>query len=141
MKEGKMKKLIAVILVAVLTSGTCFAASPEKKAEICSRNWLELVDAKNYAKSYDDAASFFKAMVKKDEWVVALSNLRSMLRAPVSRKLISKRFETKMSGAPDGEYVILVYKTKFEKKADAREVVVPMLDSDGRWRVSGYYIQ
>ncbi len=136
-----MKRLLAGILVAVLASGICFAASPEKKAEICAKNWLELVDAKNYAKSYDDAASFFKAMVKKDEWVIALSNLRSMLRDPVSRKLISKRYVTKMSGAPDGEYVVLIYKTKFEKKADAREVVVPMLDSDGRWRVSGYHIQ
>lgn len=136
-----MKKLIAGILVAVLVSGICFAASPEKKAEICAKNWLQLVDAKNYAKSYDDAASFFKAMVKKDEWVRTLSNLRSMLRGPVSRKLISKKYTTKMAGAPDGEYVVLVYKTKFEKKTDAREVIVPMLDSDGKWRVSGYHIQ
>lgn len=136
-----MKRLLAGILVAVLASGICFAASPEKKAEIAAKNWLKLVDGKNYAKSYDDAALFFKAMVKKDDWVSTLSNLRSMLRGVESRKLISKKYETKMPGAPDGEYVILVYKTRFEKKADAREVIVPMLDRDGRWRVSGYHIQ
>lgn len=136
-----MKKLAAGILVAVLTFGICFAASPEKKAEICAKNWLELVDGKNYAKSYDDTASFFKAMVKKDDWVNTLSNLRNMLRGVVSRQLVSRKYTTKMAGAPDGEYVILVYKTKFDKKADAQEVVVPMLDSDGRWRVSGYYIK
>jgi len=136
-----MKKLVAGILVAVLASGICFAASPEKKAEICAKNWLELVDAKNYAKSYDDAASIFKTMVKKDDWVMTLSNLRSMLRGPVSRKLVSKKYTTEMAGAPDGEYVVIIYKTKFEKKADAQEVVVPMLDSDGRWRVSGYWVK
>lgn len=136
-----MKRLSAVILIMVLTFGVCFAASPEKKAEICAKNWLELVDAKNYAKSYDDAASLFKAMVKKDDWVSTLSNLRSMLRDPVSRKLISKEYMTKMAGAPDGEYVVIIYKTRFKKKADAREVIVPMLDSDGKWRVSGYHIQ
>lgn len=136
-----MKRLLAGILIAMFISGICFAASPEKKAEICAKNWLELVDGKNYAESYDDAASFFKTMVKKDAWIDTLSNLRSMLRGAVSRKLVSAKYATKMPGAPDGEYVILVYKTKFTKKDDAKEVVVPMLDSDGRWRVSGYYIK
>lgn len=136
-----MKKLIAVILVAVLTSSICFAASPEKKAKIAANSWFELFDAKNYAKSYDDAASFFKTMVRKDDWINALTGLRSMFGPVESRKLVSTKFVTKMSGAPDGEYVVLVYKTKFKKKADAREVIVPMLDSDGKWRVSGYHIQ
>ena len=64
-----------------------------------------------------------------------------MLRGVVSRQLISETYETTMPGAPDGEYVVLKYKTKFEKKENAEEVVVPMLDTDGKWRVSGYYIK
>ena len=136
-----MKRLIAVVLVVILASGVCFAASPEKKAKTCANSWLELVDNKNYAKSYDDAASFFKAMVKKDDWINTLTSLRSMLRGVVSRQLISETYETTMPGAPDGEYVVLKYKTKFEKKENAEEVVVPMLDTDGKWRVSGYYIK
>ena len=136
-----MKGLFAGILLAALTFGICFAASPEKKAVIAAKNWLELVDGKNYAKSYDDAASFFKVMVKKDDWIGTLCNLRSMLGPVESRQLVSKKYETKMPGAPDGEYVILVYKTRFDKKSGAQEVVVPMLDPDGKWRVSGYYIK
>lgn len=136
-----MKRLFAVMLIVLFASGICFGASPEKKAKIAAKNWLELVDAKNYAKSYDDAASFFKVMVKKDDWINTLTGLRSMLRGVVSRQLVSTKFETKIPGAPDGEYVILVYKTKFEKKENAQEVVVPMLDPDGKWRVSGYYIK
>ncbi len=136
-----MKRLLAVLLVMLFVSGVCFGASPEKKAKIAAKSWLELVDAKNYAKSYDDAASFFKKMVKKDDWINTLTNLRSMLRGVVSRQLISEEYTTKMEGAPDGEYVVLKYKTKFEKKEYADEVVVPMLDTDGKWRVSGYYIK
>ncbi|MDD5424515.1 MAG: DUF4019 domain-containing protein [Candidatus Omnitrophica bacterium] len=45
-----------------------------------------------------------------------------------------------MQGAPDGEYVILVYKTDFKRKVGAQEIVVPMLDKDGKWRISGYNI-
>ncbi len=136
-----MKRLLALLLVILFVSGVCFGASPEKKAKIAAKSWLESVDGKNYAKSYDDAASFFKAMVKKDDWINSLTGLRSALRGVVSRELVSAKYQEKMPGAPDGEYVILVYKTTFERKADAQEVVVPMLDKDGKWRVSGYYIK
>lgn len=136
-----MKRVFAGILVAVLAFGVCFAASPEKKAEVAAKNWLELVDGKNYAKSYDNASGFFKAMVGKADWIKTFGNSRSMMGEVVSRKLVTSKYATKMEGAPDGEYVILVYKTKFDKRADAREVVVPMLDKDGKWRVSGYHIK
>jgi len=138
-----MKKLLLLIAISalVLNVSVCFAASPEKKAERASSNWLQLVDGKKYAASYDEAASFFKAMIGKDDWIKMLGNLRGMLGEVVSRKLVTSKYETEMEGAPDGEYVILIYKTKFSKKADANEVVVPMLDKDGKWRVSGYHVK
>jgi hypothetical protein len=46
-----------------------------------------------------------------------------------------------MPGAPGGKYVIIQYATAFEKKATAVETVIPMLDPDGAWRVSGYFIR
>jgi hypothetical protein len=136
-----MNRLLAGILIVLFTFGVCFGASPEKKAKIAAKSWLELVDGKNYAKSYDDAASFFKAAVKKGDWINTLTSLRSVVRGMVSRQLVSEKYEEKLPGAPDGEYVILKYKTKFERKEDAEEVIVPMLDTDGKWRVSGYYIK
>jgi len=138
-----MKNLLRNILIAtlVLSFGVCFAASPEKKAEKAANDWLAFIDGKNYAESYDEAAGFFKVMVDKDDWIKTLANLRSMLGEAVSRKLLSADRANKLAGAPDGEYVILTYKTKFDKKPDAREVIVPMLDKDGKWRISGYHIQ
>jgi len=44
-------------------------------------------------------------------------------------------------GAPDGEYVVIRFSTSFEKKQSAIESITPMLDSDGVWRVSGYFIK
>jgi hypothetical protein len=37
--------------------------------------------------------------------------------------------------------VVIQYETIFEKKQSAIETVTPMLDKDGKWRVSGYYIK
>ena len=48
--------------------------------------------------------------------------------------------ELKENG-PDGKYVILEYESAFEKKSSAVETVVPMVDPDGTWRVSGYFIR
>ena len=46
-----------------------------------------------------------------------------------------------LPGAPDGEYVVIQYATTFENKKSAIETITPMLDGDGKWRVSGYYIK
>jgi hypothetical protein len=47
----------------------------------------------------------------------------------------------KLQGAPDGKYVTIRYETVFENKASAVETITPMLDPDGIWRVSGYFIR
>jgi len=135
-----MKKLALAVMIVALSAGLCFAASPEKKAQIAAKNWLELIDDKDYAQSYDTAASFFKANINKGDWVQTCGSLRDMLGKAEYRKLVSSRRESKMQGAPDGEYVILVYETDFKRKVNAQEIVVPMLDKDGKWRISGYHV-
>ena len=58
----------------------------------------------------------------------------------ISRKLVSATYATSLPGAPDGEYVVLQYQTRFKYKKSAIETVTPMLDNK-RWRVSGYYVR
>ncbi|HPN66257.1 MAG TPA: DUF4019 domain-containing protein [Candidatus Omnitrophota bacterium] len=135
-----MKRIALAVMIVALGTGLCFAASPEKKAKSAANNWLELIDNKDYAQSYDKAASFFKANINKSDWVQSCGSLRDMLGKAEYRKLVSISRESRMEGAPDGEYVILVYETDFKKKANAQEIVVPMLDKDGKWRISGYHV-
>ena len=59
----------------------------------------------------------------------------------VSRKVKSREYTEKLPGAPDGKYVVIQYETVFEKKSSAIETVTPMVDPDGAWRVSGYFIR
>lgn len=37
--------------------------------------------------------------------------------------------------------VVIQFDATFERKAQAVETVTPMLDKDGQWKVSGYYIK
>jgi hypothetical protein len=66
---------------------------------------------------------------------------RKPLGRTISRKLKNKTYATSLPGAPDGEYVVIQYQTRFEHKASAIETITPMLDEDGKWRVSGYFIK
>ena len=103
--------------------------------------WLALIDSGNYAESWQESAEYVKGLVGKDDWQRTLQGAREPLGRLVSRRLKSTRYTTTAPGAPDGQYVIIQYNSSFENKKSAVETVTPMMDSDGQWRVSGYYIK
>ena len=59
----------------------------------------------------------------------------------LSRKILSAKYTKTLPGAPDGEYVVIQYESSFEHKQSAVETITAMLDKDGKWRVSGYFIK
>lgn len=112
-----------------------------QKAIDAAQSWFDLVDKGQYAKSWDGTASLFKKAVTKDQWTLSAQTVRQPLGALISREVLSKTYTRQVPGAPDGEYVILTFKASYENKKEAIETVTPMLDHDGQWRVSGYYIK
>jgi hypothetical protein len=114
---------------------------PEELAQKSAEAWLGLTDSGKFAESWDEAAAGFKAVVTKDQWIDALKKARTPLGALQSRKLKSATYAKNPPGAPAGEYVIIQYDTNFENKNSSVETITPMLDKDGKWRVSGYYIK
>jgi len=113
----------------------------EKAAVAAAGAWLSLVDRENYAESWNQAAGLFKAAVTKEQWQNTVRAVRVPLGKVVARKLKSKQYTKTLPGAPDGEYVVIQYETTFEQKQSAIETITPMLDKDGKWRISGYYIK
>lgn len=113
----------------------------EKAAVEAADAWLKLVDAGQYEKSWQEAAEFFRNAVSQEEWQKLMQVFRKPLGALVSRTLKSTDYTTTAPGAPDGQYVIIQYDSSFENKKSAVETVTPMLDKDGKWRVSGYFIK
>jgi Protein of unknown function (DUF4019) len=138
-----MRSLTAVTLGLWLLGGAPVLASEaeEKAAVSAAESWLKLIDAGQAAASWDAAASSFKAAVDKPGWEKALRAARGPLGTLVSRKLVTRQLTHTLPGAPDGTYVVLTYQSQFEHKKSAVETVTPMLDTDGRWRVSGYFIR
>jgi hypothetical protein len=116
-------------------------SAAERAASEAAGAWLELVDAGSFGESWREAAALFQAAVSEADWEKTAQAGRTPFGKMVSRKVKSQQYATSLPGAPDGEYVVIQYDTAFENKASAVETVTPMLDKDGKWRVSGYYIK
>jgi hypothetical protein len=138
-------KLSSNFLLFALLLGVCSAGQaqqkPEQLAQQSSAAWLTLVDSGKYADSWQEASQFFKAAVTKEQWQNALRGSRDPLGKMLSRKLKGAAYTKTLPGAPDGDYVVIQYESSFEHKQSAVETVTPMLDKDGKWRVSGYFIK
>ena len=142
MRKTIQTKFAPAMLFGLLVSAFTLAQSkPEQLAQTSAESWLALTDSGKYAQSWDEAAQFFKAAVTREKWQDALHQVRDPLGKLVSRKLTSATYTKNLPGAPDGEYVVIKYDTSFENKQSATETIVPMLDKDGKWRVSGYFIK
>ncbi len=139
MRRGR---LAWVAIITLATAGSVRAADkPEDLAQAAAESWLKLTDAGNGGASWEQAAKMFRGAITKEKWAEALASVRPPLGKVVSRKLISRQYTEKLPGAPDGKYVTIQFETAFEKKASAVETLTPMLDPDGVWRVSGYFIR
>jgi hypothetical protein len=112
----------------------------DQQAVDVTRQWLALVDAERYQDSWTQAASLFKGAVSAGQWAQQARAARGPLGALVSREIQSVHYATSLPGAPDGEYVVIQFRSAFANKASAVETVTPMKDR-GEWRVSGYYIR
>jgi len=147
-----MRKLaIGIVAVVGLVAGMQWAHAgeaakadtkdKEKAAVAAAEAWLKLVDDGKYADSWKQAAEFFKGAVKQEQWEPMVAGVRKPLGKLVSRKVKGTTYTTSAPGAPDGEYVIIQFDTAFAEKKAAVETVTPMMDKDGKWHVSGYFIK
>lgn len=128
------------VLCLSLWVGYAAAQDQDKAVATAAENWLSLIDAGNYSKSWREAAEYFRNAVSEEKWVHSLKAVRSPLGRLINRKVKSMSYATSLPGAPDGEYAVIQFETSFEYKQAAIETVTPMFEN-GAWRVSGYYIK
>ena len=139
--KSKQTTLLCFGMVVLMAATTVFAGDSEKDALEAAESWLGLVDAGEYGTSWDQSSELFKAAVSKEQWEQALNSARKPLGELIGRTVISTKYATSLPGAPDGEYVVIQFTTRFTNKKSAIETVTPMKDPDGAWRVSGYYVK
>jgi uncharacterized membrane protein len=131
---------VPLLLHLALPRSKLDTAQTQTQARNAALTWLGSIDSGDYAHSWDTAATPFRNAVPEAQWVSRISALRSKVGPLKSRSVSSARFAESLPGAPRGEYVVIRFSTSFEHESGATETVTPMKESDGQWRVSGYYV-
>lgn len=106
-------------------------------ADAVAQQWIALVDAGQYAESWQAAGKLFQANMQQQNWVQALTSARTPLGKAVSREMTGHEAKTDIPGAPAGQYALVGFATNFEAQADIIETVTLYLE-DGQWKVVGY---
>jgi hypothetical protein len=142
---GMIRQLavIGIIFGLIACSFTVAGASKldEQLAIVAAEQWLNLVDNGKYTESWDQSATYFRNAISKDDWNRTVIAVRKPLGNVISRSIKSQNYMTALPGAPDGKYVVIQFETSFTNKKAAIETITPMMDNDGKWRVSGYFIK
>ncbi|MGI9076736.1 MAG: DUF4019 domain-containing protein [Gemmatimonadaceae bacterium] len=116
------------------------APTSEDLARAAAEPWLLLLDNGHYGESWDKAATAFRAAITRDDWQSAVIAAIEPLGGLKSRTLGSSQYTERLPGAPPGKYVVMQYNAVFSERA-AVETVVLVMDTDGKWKVSGYFVR
>ena len=136
-------RFVVTAMLAAAVAAPVRAQDPESVADAqeAAERWLAQLDAGNYAGTWRDAAGTLRKSVAQAQFEGALRQARTPLGSASDRALKSATYYTTLPGAPDGQYVVIQYTTRFANKEQAVETVTPMREPDGSWRVSGYGVQ
>jgi hypothetical protein len=97
-----------------------------------ARQWLVLVDDKNYAQSWSEAGKAFQNREKTDAWAAKAGTERTPLGAVANRDL--KSIDLSRSNT-----AVVRYDTVFAHKAAAVETVTLVFENGG-WSVTDYSV-
>jgi hypothetical protein len=126
----------------ILAAGPVLAqAAPAKPSQVTAvtpapddraREWLVLMDDKNYAQSWNQAGKAFQNRAKADAWAKSADAVRTPLGAVASRGL-------KSIDLSRNDLAVVRYDTVFAHKAAAVETVTLSFEN-GSWSVSDYAV-
>ena len=114
---------------------TAMTPAPDDRA----KQWVQLVDDKNYSDAYKQMAAAAQNKVAVNPWTQKVSTTREPLGAMATRNIKDVKLTKTLPGMRDGQYATVQFDTSFAHKASAVETVV-LTSEKGGWSVIGYFI-
>jgi hypothetical protein len=111
----------------------------EKETRAFATHWLALIDAADYPAAYALESDRLRAATTLEQFTRSMEGRRTPFGKMLSRAFIGAAFTGKLTGAPDGHYESILFRTSFSHKSVAAERLILSLESDG-WRVVDYRV-
>jgi hypothetical protein len=111
----------------------------EKETRAFATRWLALIDAANYPAAYALESDRLRTATTLEQFTRSMEGRRAPFGKMLSRAFIGAAFTRKLTGAPDGHYESILFRTSFSHKSVAAERLILSLESDS-WRVVDYRV-
>jgi hypothetical protein len=127
---------------AAASAASAAEPTPEAKekaqaATLAASGWLVLLDRRDWGRAWETTAAMFRSTVPLAAWMDGIPKARD-LGDFIEREPAEAVYKTTLEGRPNGDYVTVIYGSKFSKKDDVVEIVTTVREADGKWRVTGY---
>src|SRR5206468_1559772 len=113
--------------------------SREKAARDAAEQWLALIDSADYAAAYALESERLRKATAEEQFIRSMQGRRAPFGKLLSRGFIGAAFTHKLTGAPDGHYESILFRTSFTNKKVTAERVILSFESDS-WRVVDYRV-
>ena len=110
----------------------------EKAGQLAAAGWLTLLDRRDWGTAWETSAATFRNAVPLASWMDGAPKARADFGALQERAPGVVAYKDRIDRMPPGEYVTVVFVSKFAQRGDVEETVTTVREPDGRWRVMGY---
>ena len=131
-----MRKLILLLSLSIVS----YVCAEESIGKHEAKEWLNIIDSGRYIESWQKSDILFQQKLTLNKWQGALKSVRSPLGKVISRAELSRNLHSSLTGIPNGEYIIIQYKTEFANQKLSTEILT-LRKSRGQWRPVGYFIR
>jgi hypothetical protein len=116
-------------------------AAKENEGKLAATGWIGLLDRADWGTAWERSSAIFRKNVPLGTWMDNIPKARQPMGTIVDREVAGVAYKKTLPGYPDGDYVTVLFASRFDKKPDAKEIVTTMREPDGKWRVTGYQAQ
>ena len=134
------RSIVLAVVLSGLFSSFCLASNFSSQAIFAAESFTGHIDQEDYSTAYANASELFQVSLSKQDWIKEREQANFLIGAVQERKLVSVHARTTFPRLPDGEYLVVYFEAKTERKEKAAEVVLVKSTGDS-WKVCSYRLK
>jgi len=122
-----MKHLVSLIIISVLFSSLSLAGDFESEALQQAEQFVSQIDNQDYHTAYNATSELFQLSSSEKKWIDGRKITEKILGPIYDRRLVSMKARESYPGLPDGDYMIVYYEARTERKTKATEILLAII--------------